>query len=100
MYIYIGIVSEESKELYAHWDAFSLFNVIVSNQIFWVNVSAILKKQEFPYVVLKILHVLASYKELEVLEIMWIQLQKYSIIQVCICLYCHSLITVLILQLF
>jgi hypothetical protein len=57
-----GIISEESKELYSHWDAYSLFSVIVSNQLFWVNVSAILKKQEFPYVVLKILHVLASYK--------------------------------------
>lgn len=71
---------------YLRWEAYSLFLTVARSDNFWGNIATVLKQpqKDVPYVVVRIIHVMASYKDLEVLETLWTQLQKFDITQLLI----------------
>jgi hypothetical protein len=71
---------------YLNWEAYSLFLTVARSDNLWANIATVLKsaQKDIPYVVVRIIHVMASYKDLEVLETLWAQLQKYDITQLLI----------------
>lgn len=76
----------EENDDYLKWESYSLFLTVASNDDLWGNIAKVLKSAEkdIPYVVLRIIHVLACYKDVEVLETLWAQLQKFDITQLLI----------------
>ena len=71
---------------YLLWDAYTLYLTIARSELLWSSIANLLRgfESEVPFVTLKIIHILASYKDLDVLEFMWNQLQKFDIPQLLI----------------
>jgi hypothetical protein len=63
----------------------SLFLLVAQSDELWTNMSMAFGSKEtstsFPSVFVLIIHVVAGYKDIEVLEALWGQLQKHGIIQ-------------------
>ena len=74
---------EKTKEEYLSWENYALFMSISQNESLWANLAKVFRGpvNDVPPVALKIIHVLASYKDLEVLETLWSQLLKFGIPQ-------------------
>ena len=83
-----SLISETStvNDDYLLWDAYTLYLTIGRNELLWSSIANLLRgfESEVPFVTLKIIHMLASYKDLDVLEFMWTQLQKFDITQLLI----------------
>ena len=79
-----GESEEKTKEEFLSWENYALFMSISQNEGLWANLAKVFKGPvaDIPPVALKIIHVLSSYKDLEVLETLWIQLQKFAIPQI------------------
>lgn len=67
------------------WEGLSLFLLVAQCDELWANMSMAFGPKEsstsFPSVFVLLIHVLAGYKNLEVLEALWGQLQKHDITQ-------------------
>ena len=74
---------EKTKEEYLSWENYALFMSISQNESLWANLAKVFRGpvNDVPPVALKIIHVLASYKDLECLETLWSQLLKFGIPQ-------------------
>lgn len=83
-----SLMSETSTvdDDYLLWDAYTLYLTIARSELLWSSIANLLRgfESEVPFVTLKIIHILASYKDLDVLEFMWNQLQKFDIPQLLI----------------
>lgn len=68
------------------WDAYTLYLTIARSDLLWSSLAKTLREveSEIPFVALRMIHVLASYKDLDVLETVWVQLQKFDIPQLLI----------------
>ena len=78
--------TEQNREAFLMWDAYSLFLSIARNELLWSSLAKQLTVtgSDVLFVALKIIHVVASYKDLEVLETVWGQLQTFGITQLLI----------------
>ena len=67
------------------WEGLSLFLLVGQCDELWTNMAMAFGSKEksttFPSVFVLIIHVLAGYKDIEVLEALWGQLQKHGIMQ-------------------
>ena len=84
----LGATTQGSAEEddYLRWESYSLFLTVARSDSLWANIATVLKsiQKDMPYVVVRIIHVMASFKDLEVLETLWAQLQKFDITQLLI----------------